>query len=98
MHIGLDLLISILAVAVTLFLLLIQIVSFIRFFFRINLEQIEKRRAEVNEEMAEIVNRFEAATESLHPTLSDSHNNSSIQNNSLLEQSTIDKIAYKTQN
>lgn len=56
--------------------------------FRKCLEQIEKRRAEVNEEMAEIVHRFEVATESLQPT-SDTHNNSA-QNNSLLEQSTID--------
>lgn len=48
------------------------------------LEQIEKRRAEVNEEMAEIVNRFEAATETLQPT-SDSHNDT-IQNSSLLDQ------------
>lgn len=58
--------------------------------FRIRLEQIEKRRAEVNEEMAEIVNRFEAATESLQPTFSDTHNDSNTRNNSLLEQSTID--------
>lgn len=55
-----------------------------------HLEQIEKRRAEVNEEMAEIVNRFEAATESLQPTFSDTHNDSSTRNNSLLEQSTTD--------
>lgn len=58
--------------------------------FRICLEQIEKRRAEVNEEMAEIVNRFETATESLQPTFSDTHNDSSTRNNSLLEQSTTD--------
>lgn len=58
--------------------------------FRIRLEQIEKRRAEVNEEMAEIVNRFEAATESLQPTFSDTYNDSSIQNNSLLERNTTD--------
>lgn len=54
------------------------------------LEQIEKRRVEVNEEMAEIVNRFEAATESLQPTFSDTVNDSSTRNNSLLEQSTTD--------
>lgn len=53
--------------------------------FRTCLEQIEKRRAEVNAEMAEIVNRFEAATESLQPS-SDMHNDSA-QNNSMLEQS-----------
>lgn len=59
--------------------------------FRKHLEQIEKRRAEVNEEMAEIVNRFETATESLQPTtFSDTHNDSGTRNNSLLEQSTTD--------
>lgn len=52
-----------------------------------NIEQIEKRRAEVNEEMAEIVNRFETATEALQP--SDSFN-SSAQNISLLDQSAVD--------
>lgn len=57
-------------------------------FFPFYLEQIEKRRAEVNEEMAEIVNRFEAATESLQ-LFNDTHNNST-QNTLLLQQSSID--------
>lgn len=56
--------------------------------FRMRLEQIEKRRAEVNEEMTEIVNRFEAATESLQPSTDTLNDNA--QNNSLLEQSSID--------
>lgn len=49
-------------------------------------EQIEKRRAEVNEEMADIVNRFEAATETLQP--SEAHNDSTLNNS--LEQSSAD--------
>lgn len=59
-----------------------------RAYFRIRLEQIEKRRAEVNEEMTEIVNRFEAATESLQPSTDTLNDNA--QNNPLLEQSSID--------
>lgn len=55
---------------------------------RICLEQIEKRRAEVNEEMAQIVNRFEAATEALQ--LSAGTHNNSVQNNSKLERSNAD--------
>ena len=37
------------------------------------LEQIEKRRAEVNEELAEIVSRFETATEQLQTSSNDSN-------------------------
>lgn len=51
----------------------------------IETEQIEKRRAEVNEEMADIVNRFELATESLRHT-SDNTKDENAQSASALEQ------------
>lgn len=54
-------------------------------------EQIEKRRAEVNEEMADIVNHFEAATDSLRHT-SDNTKDDNTQSASTLEQNNANQM------